>query len=124
MEKYSPYNELKIFRHLNRIGGLLQGERVAPIYVRIKPTNVCNQRCYYCAYSDDNLYDGRKVEESEKLAAVFISVDSAGVHRRILLHTHAGGTDRFPGLFGKRRHLGKQVGGTEKYSEVFGLPHI
>lgn len=24
MEKYSPYNELKIFRHLNRIGGLLQ----------------------------------------------------------------------------------------------------
>jgi MoaA/NifB/PqqE/SkfB family radical SAM enzyme len=67
MEKYSPYNELKIFRHLNRIGGLLQGERVAPIYVRIKPTNVCNQRCYYCAYSDDNLYDGRKVEKRESI---------------------------------------------------------
>lgn len=67
MEKYSPYNELKVFRHLERIGGLLQGERVAPIYVRIKPTNVCNQRCYYCAYSDDNLYDGRKVEKRESI---------------------------------------------------------
>lgn len=67
MQKYSPYSELKIFHHTDRIEGLLKGERVAPIYVRIKPTNVCNQKCYYCGYADDTLYDGRKVDRRESI---------------------------------------------------------
>lgn len=67
MEKYTLYSELKIFHHTDRINGFLNGERIAPIYVRIKPTNVCNQKCFYCAYADDNLYDGRKVDARESI---------------------------------------------------------
>jgi len=67
MEKYAPYSELKAFHHIDRINGILKNERVAPIYIRIKPTNVCNQRCYYCGYADDQLYDGRKVDKRESI---------------------------------------------------------
>lgn len=67
MENYSPYSELKIFRHVDRIEGLIKGKRVAPIYVRIKPTNVCNQNCFYCGYANDQLYDGRQVDHRESI---------------------------------------------------------
>lgn len=67
MEKYTPYSELKIFHHTDRINGFLKGERVAPVYVRIKPTNICNQRCFYCAYADDSLFDGREVDTRESI---------------------------------------------------------
>ncbi|MCM1261988.1 MAG: radical SAM protein [Butyrivibrio sp.] len=67
MEKYTPYSELKIFHHTERIDGFLKGKRVAPIYVRIKPTNICNQRCFYCAYADDSLFDGRTVDTRESI---------------------------------------------------------
>lgn len=67
MEKYTPYSELKIFHHTDRMSGFLRGERVSPIYVRIKPTNSCNQRCYYCAYADDSLFNGRKVDHRESI---------------------------------------------------------
>lgn len=68
MEKYSPYSELKIFHHVDRIQGLLKGERVSPIYIRIKPTNVCNQNCFYCGYANDLLYDGRQVDKRESIS--------------------------------------------------------
>lgn len=62
MKKYLPYSDLKIFRHVEHIKGMLEGKRVSPIYLRIKPTNVCNQRCYFCAYDDDKLFGDRKVQ--------------------------------------------------------------
>lgn len=67
MEKYTPYSELKIFHHTERISDFLKGKRAAPVYVRVKPTNVCNQRCFYCAYADDSLYDGRAVNTRESI---------------------------------------------------------
>ncbi len=50
MEKATPYSNLKIFGHLNELQKVKNGERIAPVYVRIKPTNRCNQNCYYCHY--------------------------------------------------------------------------
>ena len=68
MGKYTPYSELKIFRHTEHINKFLRGERVAPIYVRIKPTNICNQRCFYCAYANDSLFDAREVNQRESIS--------------------------------------------------------
>lgn len=62
MNKYLPYSDLKIFWHVEHIKGMLRGERVSPIYLRIKPTNVCNQRCYFCAYADNKLFGDRSVQ--------------------------------------------------------------
>lgn len=53
--KANPYSNLKIFHHADLLQKLKCGERVAPIYVRIKPTNICNENCYYCHYKNSYL---------------------------------------------------------------------
>ncbi len=55
MEKATPYSNLKIFAHADELNKIGKNERVAPIYVRIKPTNYCNHKCYYCSYADKAL---------------------------------------------------------------------
>lgn len=54
-KKSTPYSNLKIFGHLDELQKVKKGERIAPIYVRIKPTNRCNQNCYYCHYKNPYL---------------------------------------------------------------------
>lgn len=53
--KATPYSNLKIFAHADKLNQVRRGERVAPIYVRLKPTNYCNHHCYYCSYADSEL---------------------------------------------------------------------
>lgn len=55
MGKATPYSNLKIFAHAQALNDIRDGKRVAPIYIRIKPTNYCNHKCYYCSYADDAL---------------------------------------------------------------------
>ncbi|SDB60094.1 radical SAM protein [Butyrivibrio sp. INlla16] len=55
MDKATPYSNLKIFAHAEALNKIGNGERIAPIYIRIKPTNYCNHRCYYCSYADSAL---------------------------------------------------------------------
>lgn len=55
MEKATPYSNLKIFAHAQELNDIGENKRTAPIYVRIKPTNYCNHKCYYCSYADNEL---------------------------------------------------------------------
>lgn len=55
MEKATPYSNLKIFAHAQALQDISDGKRIAPIYIRIKPTNYCNHKCYYCSYADSEL---------------------------------------------------------------------
>ncbi len=55
MEKATPYSNLKIFAHSDALNKIGNGERISPIYIRIKPTNYCNHKCYYCSYADSAL---------------------------------------------------------------------
>lgn len=55
MEKATPYSNLKIFAHAQALNDIGEGKRIAPIYIRIKPTNYCNHKCYYCSYADNAL---------------------------------------------------------------------
>lgn len=50
-----PYSELKIFKHPQKLEDIKNEIISSPIYVRIKPTNICNHNCYYCSYADKNL---------------------------------------------------------------------
>lgn len=63
MEKPTPYSQLKVFAHTEKIKSLLENKVTAPVYVRIKPTNFCNQKCFYCSYSD--------IDEATNKEAVF-----------------------------------------------------
>lgn len=55
MEKATPYSNLKIFAHAQALNDIGEGKRIAPIYIRIKPTNYCNHKCFYCSYADSEL---------------------------------------------------------------------
>ena len=48
----TPYSQLKIFHHHEILEKLEKGERCAPLYIRIKPTNRCNHNCNYCHYKN------------------------------------------------------------------------
>jgi sulfatase maturation enzyme AslB (radical SAM superfamily) len=48
---------MKIFAHPEKIAALQKGEPTAPIYIRIKPTNVCNHKCNYCHYGSGKYLD-------------------------------------------------------------------
>lgn len=51
----TPYSNLKIFHHFDVLNKLKNGERCNPLYIRIKPTNICNHNCYYCHYKNSYL---------------------------------------------------------------------
>lgn len=55
------YTKLKIFHFKDKLDSLpLEVEKILPpIHVRIKPTNMCNHNCSYCAYRADNLQLGK-----------------------------------------------------------------
>ena len=63
--KTTPYSNIKIFGHLEELYKVKNGERIAPIYVRIKPTNRCNQNCYYCHYKSPYLKLDQYVPDDE-----------------------------------------------------------
>jgi 2-iminoacetate synthase ThiH len=44
------YSSTKPFYFADRLASLRDGAPAAPVHVRIKPTNVCNHDCYFCAY--------------------------------------------------------------------------
>ncbi|MGE5390782.1 MAG: radical SAM protein [Deltaproteobacteria bacterium] len=62
----TPYSNLKIFAHPDRLEAIKNSIRTAPVYIRLKPTNVCNHRCFYCSYADDvlGLRDDVKAQDS------------------------------------------------------------
>lgn len=49
------YSSLKALRFHDRLKALERGEIAPPAHVRIKPTNVCNHSCYFCAYRNDGV---------------------------------------------------------------------
>lgn len=48
------YGENKLAFHPAKLTALGQGRVTAPVYVRVKPTNRCNHRCFYCSYAPDS----------------------------------------------------------------------
>lgn len=81
------YSNIKMFFHTERIQKLIDGQRCAPIYIRIKPTNCCNQRCYYCFYDETNfanVYSSKSVSRQdeipfEKMKEIISDISDMGV---------------------------------------------
>jgi wyosine [tRNA(Phe)-imidazoG37] synthetase (radical SAM superfamily) len=61
------YSGLKMFRFPDRLSAIAAGKIPAPVHVRIKPTNVCNHDCWYCAYRNDQLDLGETMVERDYL---------------------------------------------------------
>lgn len=54
------YSDLKFFNFMGMIPNV-------PIHVRIKPTNACNHRCYYCSYLDYRQSLGKNMNRKDSI---------------------------------------------------------
>lgn len=79
----TPYSQLKIFHHKELLEKLEAGERCNPLYIRIKPTNVCNHNCYYCHYKNPYLlldeYKPDDMIPREKMLEIVSDMKKMGV---------------------------------------------
>lgn len=59
--RYSP---LKIFHYAEKLASLPRENAaiLPPVHVRIKPTNACGHKCWYCAYRSEDLQLGRDMK--------------------------------------------------------------
>ena len=80
------YTNLKIFHHKEKLDSLpADVEKILPpIHIRIKPTNVCNHNCRYCAYRSDALQLGKdmKIRDTipkEKMTEIAEDIVEMGV---------------------------------------------
>lgn len=57
------YTQMKIFHFKNKIDSLKKEIETikSPIHIRLKPTNVCNHNCSYCAYRAEGLQLGQNM---------------------------------------------------------------
>jgi MoaA/NifB/PqqE/SkfB family radical SAM enzyme len=55
------YTKLKIFHYQAKVDSLPKtvAAILPPVHIRIKPTNICNHRCWYCAYNAEGLQLGK-----------------------------------------------------------------
>ena len=106
------YTKMKIFHFKEKIDSLAQESNkiLAPIHIRIKPTNVCFHNCRYCAYRVGNLQLGKDMLErdfipKEKMMEILDDMVEMGV-RSV---TFSGGGDPFyyPHLLGALKRLAK-----------------
>ncbi len=49
--KQNKYSDYKILHFQSKINSFMSSQIAAPIYVRIKPINLCNHGCFFCVYS-------------------------------------------------------------------------
>lgn len=79
----TPYSQLKIFHHKELLERLENAQRCSPLYIRIKPTNVCSHNCYYCHYKNPYLtldeYDPKDMIPREKMMEIISDMKTMGV---------------------------------------------
>lgn len=98
MERYAPYGDMKIFYHTDRVADFIAGRRCPPVYVRIKPTNRCNQNCAYCGFQHaengwkDLEFDNRVMIPWDRLERTLLEMkDMDGTGRGVKAVTFSGG---------------------------------
>ena len=63
------YTPFKIFHFKDKIDSLPADNPaiLAPLHIRIKPTNVCNHNCWYCAYRSSDLQLGKDMVQRDTI---------------------------------------------------------
>jgi Fe-coproporphyrin III synthase len=63
----SVYSDTKVFRYPEHLAAVAAGEVRAPVHIRIKPTNVCNHDCYFCAYRSQDMSLGEDMDKRDRI---------------------------------------------------------
>ncbi|MDP7580586.1 MAG: radical SAM protein [Nitrospinota bacterium] len=92
------YTKTKIFHFKDKIDSLPMesGKIMAPIHIRIKPTNVCAHKCRYCAYRVDNLQLGKDMNERDYIPRdKMLEIIDDIIEMKVKAVTFSGGGDPF-----------------------------
>ena len=77
------YSSLKMFYFPDKLNSLLTVEITSPIHIRIKPTNICNHKCYYCSYRVDKIQLGKHMKmdsiPKDKMIEICEDIETMGV---------------------------------------------
>jgi MoaA/NifB/PqqE/SkfB family radical SAM enzyme len=80
------YTRMKVFHYKDKLDSLPKDLEaiLPPVQVRIKPTNICNHNCWYCAYRADKLQLGQDMNRTdsiprEKMIEILDDIISMGV---------------------------------------------
>ena len=63
------YSVLKFLRFTDHLQAIREGRVVAPVHIRVKPTNHCNHHCWYCCYRSNDLSLGEQMQEQDSIPA-------------------------------------------------------
>ncbi len=65
----SVYSTLKMFHFPDKINSLDRNidEVLAPVHIRLKPTNACNHSCSFCAYRRDDMQLGKDMDIKDSI---------------------------------------------------------
>lgn len=60
---------LKVFHYAEKIRSLPASEELVlpPLHIRLKPTNICNHDCWFCAYRQDDFQLGETMVEKDQI---------------------------------------------------------
>jgi MoaA/NifB/PqqE/SkfB family radical SAM enzyme len=63
------YTKMKVFHYKDKLDSLPLHvpEVLPPLHVRVKPTNLCNHNCWYCAYRRENLQLGKDMAAKDQI---------------------------------------------------------
>ena len=83
---------------------------MAPLHIRIKPTNVCNHHCWYCAYKAEDMQLGEGMNErdvipKEKMFEIIADCAEMGV--KAITFSGGGEPFAYPHLLESLQHLSK-----------------
>ncbi|MFC1593813.1 radical SAM protein [Candidatus Omnitrophota bacterium] len=106
------YTKLKMFHYKDKVDSLPREVNtiMTPIHIRIKPTNICNHNCWYCAYKANNLQLGQDMSARDFIPQGKITeiIDDC-VEMGVKAVTFSGGGDPFcyPYLLDAAKKLSK-----------------
>jgi MoaA/NifB/PqqE/SkfB family radical SAM enzyme len=63
------YTKMKVFHFKDKLMSLPKDveQILAPVHIRIKPTNICNHNCHYCSYRAGSLQLGKDMELRDQI---------------------------------------------------------
>lgn len=88
----NKYSNKKIVWFPDKLQSFREGKITAPIYVRIKPTNMCNAKCWFCSYRSEvsDMHKGvNKIDQLSKKKLLEILIDLHKIGTKAI--TYSGG---------------------------------
>jgi len=94
----NAYTKMKIFHYKEKLDSLPEEvDRImAPLHIRIKPTNACGHNCWYCSYRADSMQLGKDMNAKDRIPKEKMSeiIDDI-IEMKVKAVTFAGGGDPF-----------------------------